>query len=97
MTEDIYEIKLKIRAVEFVLGSYAKYEDNEKDRKNYLRQHFKTHQPALETYYRYSEQELKDALNKQQDLLLAQQRGIKIILLTSLINSIHPITFTIFY
>jgi hypothetical protein len=80
---DIAEIQLKIKAVEFALGSFADYE-NEGERRNILRQNF-TAIPGLKTYFGFSEDKLQDALNKQQDkknlllekenLLLAQLQG----------------------
>ena len=80
---DIAEIELKIRAVEFALRSYARFSD-EQQRKDHLRSQIDNVQ-NLDTYFGFSEFELKDALNKQQDkkilllekenLLLALQQG----------------------
>ncbi len=85
---DIAEIQLKIKAVEFALGTFADYE-NEEERRNFLRQNF-TAIPGLKTYFGFSETKLQDALNKLQDalnklqekenLLLALQRGRNIML-----------------
>ena len=75
---DVAEIQLKIKAVEFALRSYARFSD-EKQRKDHLRSQFDNVQ-NLDTYFGFSEFELKDALNKLQDeknllLLLALQQG----------------------
>jgi hypothetical protein len=43
---DIAEIQLKIKAVEFALGSFADYE-NEGERRNFLRQNFTAIPPTL--------------------------------------------------
>ncbi len=64
---DIAEIQLKIKAVEFALGTFADYE-NEEERRNFLRQNF-TAIPGLKTYFDFTKDELKDALNKLQDAL----------------------------
>eukprot|EP01031_Cornospumella_fuschlensis_P045176 gene45176-55263_t len=73
---DIAEIQLKIRAVEFALGTFADYE-KEEERRNFLKQKF-TAIPGLKTYFSFSETKLQDALSKLQEkenLLLAQQQG----------------------
>ena len=80
---NIHEIELKIKAVEFALGSFADY-DNEQERKFFLKKNL-TAIPGLRTYFGFSEDKLQDALNKQQDeknlllekeiLLLGQQQG----------------------
>lgn len=80
---DIAEIQLKIKAVEFALKSFARFSD-EQQRKDHLRSQFDNVQ-NLDTYFGFSEFELKDALNKQWDqknlllekenLLLALQQG----------------------
>ena len=69
----IAEIQSEIKAVKFALGTFADYE-NEEERRNFLRQNF-TPIPGLKTYFGFSEFELKDALKKQENLLLAQQKG----------------------
>jgi hypothetical protein len=75
---DIAEIELKIKAVEFALRSYSRFSD-EQQRKDHLRSQYDNVQ-NLDTYFGFSEFELKDALNKLQDeknllLLLALQQG----------------------
>ena len=62
---DIAEIQLKIRAVEFALGTFADYE-NEDERRIFLRQNF-TAIPGLKTYFRFPETKLQDTLNKLQE------------------------------
>ena len=92
---DIAEIQLKIKNVEFALGSFADYE-NEEERRNFLRQNF-TAIPGLKTYYGFSETELKEKkkqlqnekkqlqekenlLQEKENLLLSLQRGRNIML-----------------
>lgn len=76
---DIAEIQMKIKAVEFALGSFADYENEE----NFLRQNFSAI-PGLKTYFVFSETELKDEekqLQEMEILLLAlQKRGRNIML-----------------
>ena len=77
------DIQSKIKAVEFALRSFAKYEANEERRTLFLKEHFDA-QSELEIYYLFSMKELKDALSKLQEkenLLLAQQRGRNFVLL----------------
>eukprot|EP00981_Chlorochromonas_danica_P003125 scaffold622_cov174-Ochromonas_danica.AAC.1 len=72
---DIAEIQMKIKAVEFALGSFADYE-NEEERRNFLRQNFSAI-PGLKTYFVFSETELKDEekqLQEMEILLLALQK-----------------------
>eukprot|EP01039_Chlorochromonas_danica_P001723 gene1723-1882_t len=69
---DIAEIQMKIKAVEFALGSFADYENEE----NFLRQNFSAI-PGLKTYFVFSETELKDEekqLQEMEILLLALQK-----------------------
>lgn len=71
---DITDIQLKIKAVEFALDSFAEFENNEEERKKYLREHF-TAKPGLKTYFGFSLNKLQDVLIKLQDeknLLLTQ-------------------------
>jgi len=87
---DINEIKLEIKAVKFALRSFAKYENDGDRRRNFLRENFDT-EPALETYYGFSEEKLQDSLNKLQEkenLLLAQQLGRN--LFCYCVNLLHP-------
>jgi len=74
---DIAEIQLKIKAVEFALGSFADYE-NEEERRIFLRQNF-TAIRGLKTYFGFSETQLQDEkkqLQEKENLLLSLQRGI---------------------
>jgi len=71
---DITEVQLKIKAVEFVLKSFARFSDEE-ERKGHLRAHLDAVQ-NLDTYFGFSEnklqdekKQLQDALNKLQDAL----------------------------
>ena len=76
---DITEIQLKIKAVEFSLGSFADYEIEE-ERRKFLRQNFSA-VPGLKTYFDFPRDKLQDALNKLQEkenLLLALQQGRKL-------------------
>lgn len=58
---DITEVQSEIKAVKFALDSFADYE-NEQKRKDFLRQNF--HEvPGLKTYFGFSLDELKHALN----------------------------------
>jgi hypothetical protein len=70
---DIAEIQLKIKAVEFALGTFADYE-NEGERRNILRQNF-TAIPGLKTYFGFSENNEKKQLQEKENLLLAQQQA----------------------
>jgi hypothetical protein len=73
---DIAEIQLKIKAVEFALGTFADYE-NEEERRNFLRQNF-TAIPGLKTYFDFPKDKLQDGKNlllEKENLLLAQQQG----------------------
>ena len=80
---DISEIQSEIKAVKFVLKSFARFSD-EQLRKDHLRSQFDIVQ-NVDTYFGFSEDKLQDALNKLQDalnklqekenLLLAQQQG----------------------
>jgi hypothetical protein len=62
---DIAEIKEKIKAVEFALGTFADYE-NEEERRKFLRQNF-TAVPGLKTYFGFSEDKLQDEKKQLQD------------------------------
>ena len=76
---DITEVQLKIKAVEFVLKSFARFSDEE-ERKGHLRAHLDAVQ-NLDIYFGFSETELKDALNfllEKENLLLAQQQGMNV-------------------
>ena len=78
---NIAEIQLEIRAEEFALASFADLEDEE-ERRKFLKHQF-TSQPILKKYLGFSEDKLQNALSKLQknnNLLLAQQQGRKIIL-----------------
>ena len=80
-------ILLKIQAVEFALGSFADYE-NEEERKDFLKKNFIS-VPGLKTYFSFSVDKLQDALGKKENqlqkkenlllekenLLLAQKKG----------------------
>jgi hypothetical protein len=70
---DITETQLKIKAVVFALESFARFSD-EQQRKDLLRAQFDAVQ-NLDTYFCFSEAELKDALNKlaQENLLLEKE------------------------
>ena len=73
---DITDIQLKIKAVEFVLKSFARFSD-EQLRKDHLRSQFDIVQ-NVDTYFGFSEDELKDEkkqLQEKENLLLAQQQG----------------------
>jgi hypothetical protein len=75
---NINEIELKIKAVEFALGSFADY-DNEQGRKSFLKKNL-TAIPGLRTYFGFSEDKLQDALNKLQDeknLLLEKEKKLQ--------------------
>ena len=63
---DINDLQLEIKAVKFALRSFAKYENDGDGRRNFLRDHLDT-EPGLETYCRFSEEKLQDALIKLQD------------------------------
>lgn len=76
---NIAEIQLKIKAVEFALGTFADYE-NEEERRNFLRQNF-TAIPWLKTYFGFSEDKLQDALTRNENLLLTQEQGKCVFLL----------------
>ena len=81
---DVAEIQLKIKAVEFALASFTKYRNKEEERVAFLDSQLETVR-FLDVYSDFTKDELKDALNKQQDeknlllekenLLLAQQQG----------------------
>ncbi len=71
---NIHEIELKIKAVEFALGSFADY-DNEQERKIFLKKNL-TAIPGLRTYFGFSEDKLQNALNKLQDALNKQQDAL---------------------
>ena len=87
MTTDIADIQLEIKAVKFALGTFADYED-EGERREFLRLNF-TDIPGLKTYFGFSEDELKDALNKlrveknllleKEILILGREKGRKLI------------------
>jgi acyl-CoA synthetase (AMP-forming)/AMP-acid ligase II len=73
---DIAENQSEIKAVKFVLASFARYE-NETERKFFLRQKFTT-TPELMTYFGFSEGELRGTLNtlqEKENLLLTQRQG----------------------
>ena len=80
MTTDIADLQLKIKAVEFALGTFADYE-KEGERRKFLRQNF-TDIPGLKTYFGFSEDKLQDALNKLMEkeiLVLGREKGRKLI------------------
>jgi len=73
---EIAEIQLKIKAVEFALGSIARYVDEEQ-RKNHLRTQFDV-VPNLDIYFTFSETELKvekKQLQEKENLLLTLMQG----------------------
>lgn len=74
---DTAEIELKIKAVEFALGSFADYE-NDEERKQCLRRNF-TAIPGLKTYFDFSKVELKDEKKQLQALALLRGRDIMLV------------------
>ncbi len=101
--DNIHEIELKIKAVEYALGSFADY-DNEQERKKNLRENL-TAIPGLKTFFSFSEVELKDALllllkdklQEKENLSRAQQKsGIFIYLFMSFSTYIFCFLFVIF-
>lgn len=72
---DIAEVELKIKAVEFVLGSFIDCE-SEEQRQIYLRQRL-TEIPGLKTYVNYSENRLQDEKKQLQDLKILSMRKLE--------------------
>lgn len=72
---NIAEVDLKIKAVEFVLGSFIDCE-SEEQRQLHLRQQL-TEIPGLKTYVNYSEKRLQDEKKQLQDLKMLFMRQLE--------------------
>jgi len=69
---DIAEVQLEIKAVMFALQSFARFSDDDHQRKDYLRNHFDYVQ-NLDSYFSFSVEELRGA----RILLLEKENGLQ--------------------